>query len=98
MALTLAEKIEKQEKLAAQARKKIADLKQKARDEQTKRFIRIAEKHGYFDVEISDESLIEAIKQLTKAARSPQISEKDAHATSDSQQNDYSEGGVVEAQ
>ena len=86
MALSLSEKIEQQEKVAAEARKKIADLKQKAKMAEAKRFIRIAEKCGYFDVEVSDEELTNAINQLIKLAGSHQKIESSDSAMTDEDQ------------
>lgn len=69
MAKSLAEQIEEQKRVAADARRKIAELKQKAREAQAKRFARIAEKVGFFEVEITDEQLETAIRDLVSSTR-----------------------------
>ena len=86
MALSLSQKIEQQEKVAAEARKKISDLKMKAKVAEAKRFTRIAEKCGYFDIEVSDEDLTNAINQLIKSAGSHQKSESSDSAMTDEDQ------------
>ncbi len=87
MALSLSEKIVQQEKIAAEVRKKISDLKQKAKLAEAKRFTRIAEKCGYFDIEISDEELTNAIEQLVKSVGSSQEGSSSDHSSIDVNQS-----------
>jgi len=65
--LAIADEIKKQEEIAKQSRLKIEKLK----DKEAKRILRIADKAGFFSVEVSDETLAQAFTDLVKTARAP---------------------------
>lgn len=72
MASTIAKQIAQQEQKIADAKKSLANLKAKARETEAKRFQRIADKVGFFEVEISDADLENALKNLVDAAQQQQ--------------------------
>ncbi len=62
---TLAEQIQKEQATLQKTRARIEQLKEK----EAKRMLRIAEKAGYYEVEITDKSLESAFEQLVKSAK-----------------------------
>ena len=72
MASTIAKQIAQQEQKIADAKKSLASLKAKARETEAKRFQRIADKVGFFEVEISDADFENALKNLVDAAQQQQ--------------------------
>lgn len=72
MASTIAKQIAQQEQKIADAKKSLASLKAKARETEAKRFQRLADKVGFFEVEISDVDFENALKNLVDAAQQQQ--------------------------
>lgn len=69
MATTIAKQIAQQEQKIADAKKSLATLKAKARDAEAKRFLRLADKVGFFEVDIADVDLENALKNLVSAVQ-----------------------------
>ena len=69
MALTIQEQIAQQEKSISDTKKKIAALRTKAKEKETKRFQKIGEKVGYFDLEITDQQLESALRTLVESVK-----------------------------
>jgi len=61
----IAEEIKKQEEIAKQSRFKIEKLKEK----EAKRILRIADKAGFFEIDVSDEALSKAFTQLVNSQK-----------------------------
>ena len=72
MATTISKQIAQQEQKIADAKKALVSLKAKARDTEAKRFQRLADKVGFFDVEISDDDFENALKKLVDTTGSLQ--------------------------
>lgn len=68
----LAKQIEQQKQKLEEGKTQLANLQAKARDVELKRFQRLAQKVGFYDVEISDADFEKALKSLADAARSQQ--------------------------
>ena len=66
---TLAEQIQKEQTTLQKTRARIDQLKEK----EAKRILRIAEKTGYFEVEITDQSLESAFEQLVNSAKNADL-------------------------
>ena len=68
----------KSKKIAAQKAKLekerliLEELEKDARESEVKRFQRLADKVGFFDVEISDAEFEKSLKSMVEAAGSPQ--------------------------
>lgn len=63
----IVEEIKKQEAIAEQSRLKIEKLKEK----EAKRIVRIADKAGFFEVDVSDDALSKAFTDLVKSLKTP---------------------------
>ncbi len=66
MPQTITEQIAQAEQQIADTRKKIATLKAK----EAKRIIRLAEKSGYFEVDLTDAEIEQALRSAIDSARS----------------------------
>ncbi len=75
MMTTIGNEIEKQKKIITDTKRKIEDLKTK----EAKRILRIAEKVGYFDVDVTDEQLETAMKEIVKASSSVSSNSTEHH-------------------
>ena len=69
MALTIQEQIAQQEKSIKDTKKKIAALRSKVKEKEAKRFQKIGEKVGYFDLEITDQQLESTLRALVESVK-----------------------------
>jgi len=63
----IAEKIKQQEKVVADSKKRIVQMK----EQEAKRILRLADKVGFFEVDISDEQIRQSFERMVKAAKAP---------------------------
>jgi len=67
MSQSYQQQIQHQEAAIAESRKRIAELRQKAKEKETRRLQRIADKVGFFKTDISDQALETALKTLVES-------------------------------
>ena len=63
---SIAEKIKAEEKKVVDTRKRIAQMK----EQEAKRILRLADKAGFFEIEVSDAAITTAFEQMVTTARS----------------------------
>lgn len=71
----IVEEIKKQEAIAEQSRLKIEKLKEK----EAKRMVRIADKVGFFEVDVTDEALTQMFTELITSIKTPSTASATDH-------------------